>query len=86
MLAGAGILDFQIFMYNRPPLMPLTVLSIILGFGVKLLQLYINDSYPNCQFSGLIYTGRCYWYRVLWLSERDQLQNCLDIALAKLEN
>jgi len=66
--------------------MLLIILSIILGFGVKFPQLCINDSYPNCQFAGLTYTGRCYWYHVLWLLERDQLQNCLDSALAKLEN
>jgi len=61
--------------------MLLIVLLIIIGFGVEFPQLYISDSYPNCQFAGLAYTGRCYWY-----PERDQLQNLLDIALAELEN
>jgi len=62
------------------------ILLIILSFGVRFPQLYINDSYSNCQFAGQNYSGRCYWYHVLWLPERDQLQNCLDSALAKLEN
>jgi len=64
----------------------LIILTIILSFGVKFPQLYINDSHPNCQFAGLTYTGRCYWYHVLSLLERDQLQNCLDSALVELEN
>jgi len=68
-----------------PPLI-LIILLIILGFGVEIPQLYINDSRPNCQFAGLTYTGRCYWYHVLSRPERDQLQNCLENALAKLEN
>ena len=51
-LAGAGILNFWMFTYSRPPLMLLIILSIILGFGVRFPQLYINDSYPNCQFAG----------------------------------
>ena len=79
MLAGAGT-------YNRPLLMLLIVLLIILGLGVEFPQLYINDCCPNCQFAGLTYTGRCYWYRVLLRPERDQLKNCLDSVLAKLEN
>jgi hypothetical protein len=66
--------------------MHLIILLIILGFGVEFLQLYINDSYPDCQFAGLTYTGRCYWYHVLSCPERDQLQICLDNATAKLEN
>ena len=32
------------------------------------------------------YTCRCYWYHVLSCPERDRLQNCLDKALAELEN
>jgi len=40
--------------------MLIIILSIILGFGVIFPQLYINDSYPNCQFAGLAYTGWCY--------------------------
>jgi len=66
--------------------MLLIILSIILGFGIKFPQLYINDSYPNCQFAILTYTSWCYWYHVLLGPERDQLQNCLDSAFAKLEN
>jgi hypothetical protein len=66
--------------------MPLIILFIILGFGVKFPQFYINDSHPNCQFVGLTYTGHCYWYHDLSHPERDQLQNCLDSALAELEN
>jgi len=62
------------------------ILCIILGFGVEFPQLYINDSYPNCQFAGLTYTGRCYWYHDLSHLERHQLQNCLVSALAELEN
>ena len=50
MLAGAGT-------YNRPLLMLLIVLLIILGLGVEFPQLYINDSYPNCQFVGLTDTA-----------------------------
>ena len=84
-LAGAGILSF-LNIYVRLLLMLLIILLIILGFGVAFLQLYINDSYPNCQFAGLTYTGQCYCYNVLLFPERDQLQNCLDIAPAKLEN
>jgi len=64
----------------------LLILFIILGFGVEFPQLHINDFYPNCQFTGLPYTGRCYWYHVLSHPERDQLYNCLDNALAELEN
>ena len=60
-LAGAGILNFLNISHNRPLLMPLIVLLIIVSF-VKLPQLYIKDSYPNSQFAGLTYTGRCYWY------------------------
>jgi hypothetical protein len=66
--------------------MLLIMLSIILGFGVKFSPLHINDSYPNCQIAGLTYSGHWYWYHVLSLPERDQLQNCLDSALAELEN
>ena len=66
--------------------MLLVILLIILGFGVKFPQLYINDSYSNSQFAGLTYTGRSYWYYVLLRPERDQLQNCLDNALTELEN
>ncbi len=84
MLAGAGILN--LFMYNRPPLMLLIVLLILVGFGVEFPQLYINDSYPNCQFAGLTHTGRYYCYHLLSCPERDQLQNCLYSALAELEN
>jgi len=62
------------------------ILLIILGYGVKFPQLYINDSYPNCQFADLTYTGWCYWYHVLLLPERDQLQNRRDNALAEFEN
>jgi len=68
-----------------PPLI-LIILLIILSFGVEFLQLYINDSCPNCQFAGLTYTGQCYLYHVQSRPERAQLQNCLDNALAKLEN
>ena len=64
----------------------LIILLLILGFDVEFPQLYINDSYPNCQIAGLTYTGWCYWYHVLSCCERDQLQNCPDSALAKLEN
>jgi len=64
----------------------LIILLIILGFGVKFPQLYINDSDPNCQFAGLTYFGWCYWYHEHLHPERDKLQNCLDIALSKLEN
>jgi len=66
--------------------MLLVILLIILGFGVEFSPLYINDSYPGCQFTGLTYTGWCYWYYVLSHPERYQLQNCLDSALAKLGN
>ena len=66
-------------MYNRPPVM-LIILSTILGFGVEFPQLYIKDFYPNCQFAGDVIS--IIYYRI-W---RDQLQNCLDSALAKLEN
>jgi len=62
------------------------ILLTMLGFGVEFPQLYINESYPNCQLAGLTYTGRCYSYQVLLRPERDQIQNCLDSALAKLEN
>jgi len=85
-VAGARILIFLNISHNRPPLMLLLILLIIFGFGVEFPQLYINDSYPNCQFAGLTYTGQCYLYHVLSLPEGDQLQNCLDNALAKLEN
>jgi len=60
------------------------ILLIILGFGVEFRQLYINDSYPNCQFAGLTCTGWCFWYPVL--SRPDQLHNYIDSALAELEN
>ena len=73
-------------MYDRPPLMVLIILLIVLGFVVEFSQLYMNNSYPNCQFAGLTYTGRCYWYPDISHPERDQLKNCLDNALAKLEN
>jgi len=63
--------------------MLLIILLIILGFGVEFPQLYINNSYPNCQFAGLTYTVQCYSYRILWHPERDQLQNCPDSALAE---
>ena len=72
------------FTYNRPLLM-LLILLLILGFGVEFPQLYIYDSYPNCQFVGLTYTGR-YCFHVLLRSERDQPQNCLYSALAELKN
>ena len=71
--------------WTDPPLI-LIILLIILGFGVKFTQLYINYSCPNCQFADLTYTGWCYWYHVQSRPERVQLQNCLDSALAKLEN
>ena len=80
-LAGTVILT-----YSRPPLMLLIVLLIILGFVVKFPQLYTYDSYSNCQFAGLTYTGECYWYHVLSHTERDKLQNCLDSSLAELES
>ena len=63
--------------------MLLIILLIIFDFDVEFPQLYINDSYPNCQFAALTYTGRCYWYHALWRPERDQLQNCPDSALAE---
>ena len=44
--------------------MLLIILLIILSFGVEFPQLYINDSYPDCQFAGLTYTGQCHWYHV----------------------
>jgi len=64
----------------------LIILLIILGFGVKFPQFYIHDSNPNCQFAGLTYTDWCYWYYVLSHPGGGQLQNCLDCALAELEN
>jgi hypothetical protein len=75
-----------IFTYNRPPFMLIIILLMIHCCGIEFPQLYINNSYPNCQFAGLTYTGWCYWYHVLSRPERDQLQNCIDIAHAKLEN
>jgi len=45
--------------------MLLIILLIIVGCGVEFSELYINDSYPNCQSAGLTYTGRCYWYRTV---------------------
>jgi len=52
-LAGAGILNSTNITYNSPTLVLLIILLIILGFGVKFPYLYINDSYPDCQFAGL---------------------------------
>jgi len=85
-LAGAGILNFQNIYVQQTPLMLLIVLLIILGFGVDFSQLYINDLCPNCQFAGLTYIGRCYWYHVLSRPGGDQLQNYLDSALVELQN
>jgi hypothetical protein len=88
-LAGTGMLNLlDIYVQQTPPtrVMLLIVLFIILGFGVEFPQLYISDSYPNCQFVGLTCIGRCYWYHALLHPERDQLQNCLDRDLAELEN
>ena len=65
--------------------MLIIILLIILSFGVEFPQLYLNDSYSNCQFAGITHTGRCYWYHVLSNPERGQLQNCLDSAFADLE-
>ena len=77
----------QIFMYNRtPPLMLLIILFIILGFCVEFPQFYINDSCPNCQIAAQTNTGWCYWCHLLLRPERVQLQNCLENALAELEN
>ena len=42
--------------------MLLIILLIILGFGVEFPQLYINNSYPNCQFAGLTYTVNAIMY------------------------
>jgi len=64
----------------------LIILLIILDFGAKFPQLYMNDSYPNCQFAALTYVGQCYWYHVLSCTEIDQLQNFLDSILSVLEN
>jgi len=66
--------------------MLLHILLVILGFGVQFPQLYMNNSYPDCQFAGLTYTGLYYWYPDLSHPEKDQLQNYLDNALAELEN
>jgi len=66
--------------------MLLLILLVILGFCVKFPQFYMNSSYPNCQFAGLTYIGRCYWYPDLSHPERDQHQNCLDSPFAELEN
>ena len=57
----------------------------IVGFGVESPQLYLSDPYPDCQFTGLTHTGRCYWCHVPSHPERGQLLNCLDNALADLE-
>ena len=86
MLAGAGILNCLNIYVQQTTVNAARVLLIILGFGVEFPQLYINDSYQNSQFAGLTCTGRCYCYHVLLRPERDQLQNCLYSALAKLEN
>jgi len=51
--------------------MLLITMLIILDYGVKFPQLYINDSYPNCQFAGLTYFDWCYWYHELLDPERD---------------
>jgi len=56
-LTGAGILNFLNIYVQQTPLMLLIILLIILGFGVEFPQLYLNDSYPNCQFAGLTHTG-----------------------------
>ena len=85
-MADAGVLNTLNITYNRPLLMLLIILLIILGFGVEFPQLYINDPHPNRQFAGLTHTGRCYWYHVLLRPERGQLQNCLDSVLAESEN
>ena len=85
-LAGTGILNFLNIYVQQTALMHLIILFIILGFGVEFPQFNINDSYPNCQFAGLTYSGRCYRYHDLSHPERDKLQNCLDSALAELEN
>jgi len=57
MLAGAGMLNFLNILYNRPLLMLLHILLVILGFGVEFPQFYMDNSYPNCQFAGLTYIG-----------------------------
>ena len=81
MLAGAGIWNFLNIYVNRPLIMLLIILLIILGLGAEFPQLYISYCYPNCQFTALTYTGRC-----VSRPEIDQLQNCLDNVFALLEN
>ncbi len=83
-LAGAAILNIlNIYVQHTPVNTPNFSVD---NYGDKFPQFYINNSCPNCQFLGLTCTGQCYWYHVLSCPERDQLQNCLDNALAKLEN
>ena len=62
-LVGARILNFKNIYVQKTLINALIVPLIILSFGVKFPQLY--DSYPNCQFAGLTYTGQCYWYHVV---------------------
>jgi hypothetical protein len=64
-LVVARILNFKNIYIQKTLVNALIVPLIILGFGVKFPQLYINDSYPNCQFAGLTYTGQCYCNHVL---------------------
>jgi hypothetical protein len=85
MLVGAGMLNFLIVYVQQALLMLLLILLVILAFGVQFPCLYMNNSYPNCQFAGLTCTGGCYWYPVLSHPERDQLQNCLENALAEFK-
>jgi hypothetical protein len=60
-LAGAGILNFLNISHNRPLLVPLIVLLIIVVFVVKLLS--CTKRIPiQTQFAGLTYIDRCYWY------------------------
>ena len=56
MLAGARKLNFLNICVQQTPINAPHYSVESLGFGVKFPQLYINDSYPKCQFAGLIYT------------------------------
>jgi len=61
--AGAGILNFINIYIQQTPI--LLILFIILGFGIEILQLYMNDYCPNCQFAGLTHSPMFWYYRVL---------------------
>jgi len=65
-LAGAGILNFLNICVQQTPVNAPYYSVDNSRFWCRVSSVvHKKNSYPNCQFAGLTYTGLSYWYRTI---------------------